>query len=103
MPGTHVTEVTDYAQQLVDKSLSIGETAQASTLNVFRKAVETLEGVAPSAQTALAKVDVADVRQVVDHAFATAERVLQQQQNYVGELLGSLFAAPAKPKAAKGA
>ena len=50
----------------------------------------------------MAKVGLSDLRQVVDGAFATVERVLRSQQSYISELLGVL-AAPAKPKAAKAA
>jgi hypothetical protein len=101
-----VTEATEYAEKLIDKSLTLSETAQAAALNVFRKAAETVESVVPGAQSAVAKIDLTDVRQLVDGAFATAERVLSRQQSYVSELL-SVLAAPSKPpsnaKAAKAA
>ena len=92
---------TPYGEELVDKGLALVQTAQHVALDYIGKGIETVRAVAPQAHEALGKVDVVDTKHAVDSAFEAATRVIASQRQFAGDVLGTIFGAPAAAPAPK--
>jgi hypothetical protein len=80
-----------YADELVDKGISVLQSAQNVALNGVQTGMSTLKSVVPQAQGVLTKVDLADAQKLADSAFDASSRVLSQTRTFVNDVLGSVL------------